>query len=148
MVEPITTKVMFQRYELESAAGPRDEGERLVLESDLCWLAAGCLAACLPGLHRPPPPAARPLRHAGVRRTPPRMLHAMPAACRARAPCRPPTTHARDAPTIAGAAAITALKKSFGNWHGISSLINLGTLITGGPCSTMRTAQYTRLPVP
>ncbi|EFN53418.1 hypothetical protein CHLNCDRAFT_136618 [Chlorella variabilis] len=52
VVEPITTKVMFQRYELESAAGPRDE------------------------------------------------------------------------------AAITALKKSFGNWHGISSLINLGTLIT------------------
>lgn len=31
--EPAATRVMFQRYDLENAKGPRDEGERLVLRN-------------------------------------------------------------------------------------------------------------------
>lgn len=35
---------------------------------------------------------------------------------------------------LSPAAAIKALSKQFGKWHGISSLINLGALITGARC--------------
>ena len=154
VVEPLATRIMFQRYDLENAP-TRDEGALFFASSSwrslagagggvsckwACWVGVACTLqtqlACVcaaaralatsEGLSSPEPPARRlPLPSSLATPNPTHVADTfMPAPTPAPLP-----TPAPPPPPLP--AAISKLAKQFGKWHGISSLLNLATLVTG-----------------
>ena len=122
-VEPYTTKIMFERYDLENAAA-----WRLRVWGEIMPCPA-LLTLALPGIAPPLPSCTSSFQsspHLPRHQTRPKPFPSS-AVTLVAARCR---TFARVPPNRT-ADKIKALSKQFGKWHGISSLINLTTLIVG-----------------